>query len=511
MFILSQLELQLIQIEKFLNKDLKDKLVTYNFLVCEDEKFLDAVSLEKYLTEQRIEKFTLLKTIYKKCENIVEIWNNKMDGMPNRVFNEPLNTLTLNGGFSHHTLDFHAIYVLKDRFEIFTRKESKEEFVKNYKYKIIPINKIALICLDMSNFIIGTYPNLKTQSQNDNFESISIQDFKSKYKRDSWVKYEKESNELKSSNLKIQYWNDKKKQYLKDKIRLNFANVFLLDAEFKEPKQLTGFSFDTFCEKKIQLLNLENDSREYISDAQKREIDKKYFPNGFPYVITTFKPESYSNSKRFYKPFESLQEYEKVVKSLRHRNGLSFFHFIKNMNEADFIKEINNQYLDYTLENTENAEYWLKLTYDLVLKGFSVAGKIEDVNLRGAFINWHNEKIKSIDIKQPQQTETQRPDEVLLKNKNIDIFKNDLGFTIFMKMYNLYKDEKNKLANFSFLFYAMEKEFLVCNQSKFKEFLEKQDIFIDKIDSRQSGTNSKSKLYNSIKESVQKWHDKSTI
>jgi hypothetical protein len=126
-----------------------------------------------------------------------------------------------------------------------------------------------------------------------------------------------------------------------------------------------------------------------ITEIEKKEIDKKYFPNGFPYKVKTFDPYSYSNSKRLVEPFESLQEYEATVKSVRHSNGLRFFYFIKGLNEADFINEINNQYLNYTLENTENSKHWLSLTYDLVLKGFSIVGKIEDINLRGAFIKWY--------------------------------------------------------------------------------------------------------------------------
>ena len=146
----------------------------------------------------------------------------------------------------------------------------------------------------------------------------------------------------------------------------------------------------------------------YITQLQKKEIDKKYFPNGFLYTIKTFNTKSYSNSKRCDEPFETLQEYERTVKSIRHRNALRFFSHLKNMNEANFIKEINNQFLEYTLENRQHSEFWLSLTYDLVLKGFSVAGKIEDINLRGAFIEWHKLKISEL-IKQPPQQEIDKP------------------------------------------------------------------------------------------------------
>lgn len=112
----------------------------------------------------------------------------------------------------------------------------------------------------------------------------------------------------------------------------------------------------------------------------------------------------------------------------------------------------------------------------------------------------------------PQQPKTNMPDEVK-KNEFDKIFKNDIGFTIFTKMFELYKTEKTDLANFSFLFYAMEKDFLVCSQTDFVKFLEndKYNVSIEKIDSRQSGKNKKLLLYDSIKESLQKKHEKSTI
>lgn len=116
-------------------------------------------------------------------------------------------------------------------------------------------------------------------------------------------------------------------------------------------------------------------------------------------------------------------------------------------------------------------------------------------------------------LNEPQQNETGNADK-LLKNEFDKIFKNDIGFTIFTKMFELYKpEEKTHLANFSFLFYAMEKDFLACSQTEFVKFLEndKYDVNIEKIDSRQSGKNKKSKLYNSIKETLQKKHNLSTI
>ena len=98
---------------------------------------------------------------------------------------------------------------------------------------------------------------------------------------------------------------------------------------------------------------------------------------------------------------------------------------------------------------------------------------------------------------QPQQTVINTKVDVL-KNEYIEIFANDLGHTLFFELHNIYKGKKNKLANYSFVFCALQKEYLVCSGTDFINFLSKFDINIDKIDSRQSGTNNKTPLFNSI-------------
>lgn len=157
-----------------------------------------------------------------------------------------------------------------------------------------------------------------------------------------------------------------------------------------------------------------------ITDLEKKEIDKKYFPNGLPYQIPTVENFNYSNSKQFDEQFETLQAYEASVRSLRHINAIRFFNLIKKkINETEFINEINNQYLNYTLENTENSIYWLNLTYDLVLKGFTVVGKIEDINLRGAFIKWYNTTIKDSQPQQNKPKTENNPFPLMFVNENV--------------------------------------------------------------------------------------------
>jgi len=141
--------------------------------------------------------------------------------------------------------------------------------------------------------------------------------------------------------------------------------------------------------------------------------------------------------------------------------------------------------------------------------GYGYPKDHESIHLEKEFFKFYIIKIEELlerlsIYKNGQKPKMEKPIE-LLKNENDKVFKNDAGFTIFTKMFEIYKDDKNALANFSFLFYAMEKDFLVCTQTEFREFLrdEKYNIEIDKIDSRQSGKTNKTKLYNSIKERYQ--------
>ena len=113
--------------------------------------------------------------------------------------------------------------------------------------------------------------------------------------------------------------------------------------------------------------------------------------------------------------------------------------------------------------------------------------------------NTINQLVQKDEHNEPQQKETKNPDEVK-ENKYLEIFRNDLGYSIFLGLHNIYKLKPKKQANYSFLFYALGKGYLVCSGSDFITFLAKLNIHIDKIDSRQSGTNNKRDLFNSIQD-----------
>ena len=242
----------------------------------------------------------------------------------------------------------------------------------------------------------------------------------------------------------------------------------------------------------------------YITELQKNEIDKKYFPNGFFYTIKTFDPTSYSNSKRFNEPFENITDYERAVKIVRHSNALRFFHTIKTMNEVDFINEINSQYLNYTLENIENSQLWLSLTYDLVLKGFSV-GKIEDVKIRSVFIEWYNFKVSELN-KQPQQSEAVKPDEVK-KDMHLKIFVEN-AFDIWEQMFESFKINKTKRTDLSFMYEVMLYDKLIhktVSKKNYEDWINGTYNFgIDKIhytDIKTTANEKRMATYNLIKQS----------
>jgi hypothetical protein len=112
--------------------------------------------------------------------------------------------------------------------------------------------------------------------------------------------------------------------------------------------------------------------------------------------------------------------------------------------------------------------------------------------------------LNAIEIEKRIRTEIESCQTSMVKNQYENIFINDKAYELFLTLHNLYKERKKYLADYSFLYQAMQKDNLVvCRGVDFKRFLSKEfDITIEKIDSRQSGTNPKTTLYNSIKEKI---------
>jgi hypothetical protein len=186
----------------------------------------------------------------------------------------------------------------------------------------------------------------------------------------------------------------------------------------------------------------------------------------------------------------------------------------KDMLTADEIKKLDNKSIRIGNNDSVTTDNWSKL------KDIFFSQRMETYNSSYTL----NEKIKleletleklpiiKTDYKilkeryqkyltnvKPQPKEIDKPDEVK-ENKYLEIFKNDLGYSIFLELHNIYKLKPKQQAYYSFLFYALDKDYLVCIGSDFITFLSKLNIHIDKIDSRQSGTNNKRDLFNSIQD-----------
>lgn len=246
-----------------------------------------------------------------------------------------------------------------------------------------------------------------------------------------------------------------------------------------------------------------------ITDKEKDEI--------FETLVVFYKAISYNKSNLIYTFKRDYKTRQDFIDILYSENTRTFFRRSIRLQNADFVKHISNEFELYCIYNKvtlEDKKRWLNHTYNFIVPINELSGFINKSTVID-FVRWFKETLSDITEEKPQQFKAVNTNE--LHNNEFDkIFKNDLGFTIFIKMYEKYKGDKNKLANFSFLFWAMEKDFLVCSQTEFKEFLsnEKYNIEIEKIDRRQwfldMNGNKKSKLYNSIKESLQEKHGLST-
>lgn len=128
-----------------------------------------------------------------------------------------------------------------------------------------------------------------------------------------------------------------------------------------------------------------------ITDIEKKECDKFYLPNGLYYKLQ--KDTLQNRIKNLDNDFENISQYATALKNLIHSNGLRFFYEIKDLDRVKFIDAINVQF-DYYSETEQNMYGWLNLTYDLIIKGFSIAGTV-DIEKQSDFKKWFNEKIET--------------------------------------------------------------------------------------------------------------------
>lgn len=171
MNIINRLNYQLSKIEELLNKDLENRVITYNYLICEDTcKFLDKYELQTYITETKIENLGFLNSINERCSNIIKLWNLDFETLPDKtldkafIYNDPE-----TGKYFNSVLDFHAIYLNEEKWQFYNTDLGKIQFVKNYDYESYSIADIASRCSLILNWVTGTFPDSKSEVHPDIF------------------------------------------------------------------------------------------------------------------------------------------------------------------------------------------------------------------------------------------------------------------------------------------------------------------------------------------------------
>lgn len=149
-----------------------------------------------------------------------------------------------------------------------------------------------------------------------------------------------------------------------------------------------------------------------ITDKEKKEIDKKYLPNGFFWY--NIKNE---HSEIVLKTFEgSKDKYIELIKKHFSHNATSFISSLRKLEKTKFIEQIEAQFTYYTKEKSGNAEKWLPITKDTILNGGLGVYKVYDNVLRAAFIEWYEFKLSEL---QPSQTKNNTETEEPQQDENV--------------------------------------------------------------------------------------------
>ncbi|RTY97608.1 hypothetical protein EKM02_13465 [Flavobacterium sp. RSP49] len=206
-------------------------------------------------------------------------------------------------------------------------------------------------------------------------------------------------------------------------------------------------------------------------------------------------------ARKYYFNLDNLKFPNKAPQLIGEYYDLKETIFLEKDKESFYSTDIlKGQFFDNEIKAANRNINRTKEKYPMLIKEGKFSTDTEEM-----YLKWLNKK-------QEQQTKPVNPDDVLLKNEYIKIFKNDIGFTLFEKMKGLYSDINTQQADYSFLFDIMQKDgFVICRGVKFVDFLKNFDITITKIDSSKTGNKQKAKLYKSIKEPLEKKHGLSTI
>ncbi|MCY2686771.1 hypothetical protein [Salinimicrobium sp. TH3] len=251
-------------------------------------------------------------------------------------------------------------------------------------------------------------------------------------------------------------------------------------------------------------IRLKNDFCDYLKEIKEAQTESKYKEYLDDYINQI--EEKYQEIKKevpLYNPEGKRQLYEKtkevdvifpfILPEWKFNDWNKFLWFFEvtrptyiyifdRLNKHEQF-QLKGDFIDYlnTIIEKQTATKYIK-----ALEGF----KVHIQNFNGSAIL--NEDKKQTPPKENLQ---------LRKNPFPEIFSNDLGYTLFLKMHEIYKDESKDNSNYSFLYYALEKDFLVCKGTKFIEFAITQFDVKDytRNDSRYKEDYTRNKLFKSVK------------
>lgn len=245
---------------------------------------------------------------------------------------------------------------------------------------------------------------------------------------------------------------------------------------------------------------LNENSNKYLGDYFKREFKKAKkenyksdeFFNGLKSIIKIFESNLQSQLNKRKSELESMLQQAKnqtsnfnneVQPDLTYEEKCIFLakhceSELNDLNKNNFYVPINTI--------IENQPFITQLSY-ADIKRIDNALFITEKEIQ---LKKFQKQVSKIEIKQNES-----------ENKYPRIFKNEKSFLLFESLHEEFKDKPNLTANYSFIYYAMDKDkFVICGGTEFIKFLsEEYEIEIDRIDSRQSGSNNRLPFYNKIK------------
>lgn len=152
----------------------------------------------------------------------------------------------------------------------------------------------------------------------------------------------------------------------------------------------------------------------FISQAEKDQIFKEMvFEKGLFYFSDTNKKRIKQAYEKLENSFETEEDFIRAVNSLLHSNGLYFYNKLRTIsNETEFIKYIQSQYDLYNEYTPNNSLNWLNFTKKAVMYGFGIL-RIENESLKASFMNWYNERVKTLTPEKTKPMENNVYDKVI--------------------------------------------------------------------------------------------------